>query len=312
MAGRFFDNDEIPKNFAFPSAPCPDVKWPGAPPLDGEGNQIPPPQVTLGPQHQVQMAKILEWLHKINVGVKVFFGAGDGNGEWILGKATGAQAEDVPVPLTVEVEHRERVDFVAAGTGLSVAVATNPPDNDHHSVTYTLDPGSFTIRTNPTSVDQVVNHGDTITFVEVQTDSVTGVTVDVAATDEVRLAHGNTSNLTPGPQTTSGKGINSITVDGMGHVTLVGYSTDDLFGSFTIKDEDNTAQIVHDGEFTKFIGKEVSSKTAITTELTADNNDHILTIGLDLNELPNYDDSKTQVIGHVNDGAPSWIDTESC
>ena len=102
-------------------------------------------------------------------------------------------------------------------------------------------------------------------------------------------------------------------VRAVGNQHTVTYTiADTVLSSFIIKDDDNDAQTVNDGEFIKFIGKTVELKRAITTDLAEAGGNHTLTIGLDLTELPGYDNSKTQVIGHEGSDPPTWLDTEAC
>ena len=77
------------------------------------------------------------------------------------------------------------------------------------------------------STQSADNNNDTLQFREQG-----GITLNTPAGDVIGIAHANTSDLN-GQQTTANHSINSITVDSYGHVTAVGTTATDNYGSWT-------------------------------------------------------------------------------
>ena len=113
------------------------------------------------------------------------------------------------------IRHAQSASDTAAA---SVLVAIKPESS-------TTPSGSFTIASIPSSITQTINDGNTLTFKEMTTTGITGLNVDISATDTVELKHANTSPIAGSQAISSGQIFKSITIDGMGHVTAFATTT---------------------------------------------------------------------------------------
>ena len=104
------------------------------------------------------------------------------------------------------------------------------------------------------------SNNDTLQFIEQG-----GITLNTPADDTIGIAHADTSTLS-GQYTTANHSINSITVDGYGHVTAVSTHATDNYGSWTFMEGNGSETgTVGSGQTLHF-----EQGTGITIEKTAD------------------------------------------